>query len=149
MNNGILPCIKSRTDQKDIPLCYMLLWKGEGWRLILSYCQPSGLLGQPESMAIFGSEPVVSSSSKSYIKLTCVRHIRDTQPLDTWLSVQRYVRSYIFCLLRTILFADKSTTYAHTMYPPLLQNFEQIGTYSRGVRNSRTSLQGTVSCITV
>ncbi|RYQ95093.1 hypothetical protein Ahy_B08g090108 [Arachis hypogaea] len=40
-------------------------------------------------------------------------------------------RSYIFCLLGTTLFADKSTTYVHTTYPPLLQNFEQIGAYSR------------------
>ncbi|RYR44114.1 hypothetical protein Ahy_A08g040493 [Arachis hypogaea] len=40
--------------------------------------------------------------------------------------------SYIFCLLGTTLFADKSTMYAHTTYPPQLQNFEQIGTYSRG-----------------
>ncbi|QHO38296.1 hypothetical protein S245_012686 [Arachis hypogaea] len=41
-----------------------------------------------QSMAIFGSEPDVSISSKSYMKLSWIRHIRDTQPLDTWESVQ-------------------------------------------------------------
>ncbi|QHN84614.1 uncharacterized protein DS421_16g530150 [Arachis hypogaea] len=56
--------------------------------------------------------------------------IRDTQSLDTWETVQRYVRCHIFCLLETTLFADKSTAYAHTKYLPLFQNFEQIGTYS-------------------
>ncbi|RYR04000.1 hypothetical protein Ahy_B06g083500 [Arachis hypogaea] len=84
------------------------------------------------SMAIFGSKPVMSSSSKSYIKLSWVRHIRDTQPLDTWDSVQLYVRCHILCLLGTTLFTDKSTSCAHARYLPLLQNFEQIGTYSWG-----------------
>ncbi|KAL4301624.1 hypothetical protein AHAS_Ahas17G0319500 [Arachis hypogaea] len=35
------------------------------------------------SLAIFDSKPVVSSSSKSYIKLSCIRHISYTQLLDT------------------------------------------------------------------
>ncbi|KAL4393346.1 hypothetical protein AHAS_Ahas02G0042800 [Arachis hypogaea] len=83
-----------------------------------------------QSLAIFGSEPMVSSFSKSYIKILWVRHITDTQPLDTWESVKRYVRCHIFCLLGTTLFADKSTAYAHTKYLPLLQNFNQIGNYS-------------------
>ncbi|RYR09451.1 hypothetical protein Ahy_B05g077782 [Arachis hypogaea] len=60
-------------------------------------------------MAIFGSEPTISSSSKYYIKLC-----------------------HIFCLLGTILFANKSTTYAHAKYLPLVYNFEQIHTYSWG-----------------
>ncbi|RYR61427.1 hypothetical protein Ahy_A04g018602 [Arachis hypogaea] len=58
--------------------------------------------------------------------------IKDTQPLDTWESVQRYVRCHIFCLLETTLFVDKSTAYAHAKYLPLLQNFEQISTNSWG-----------------
>ncbi|RYR24913.1 hypothetical protein Ahy_B02g058499 [Arachis hypogaea] len=41
-----------------------------------------------QSRAIFGNEPVVSSSSKSYIKLAWVCHIRDIQPLDIWESIQ-------------------------------------------------------------
>ncbi|RYR13178.1 hypothetical protein Ahy_B04g070296 [Arachis hypogaea] len=77
-------------------------------------------------MAIFGSKSVVSSSSKSYIKLVWVRHIRDTQSLDTWEFVQRYVRCHIFYLLGTTLFTDNSTAYAYPKYLPLLQNFEQI-----------------------
>ncbi|RYR24919.1 hypothetical protein Ahy_B02g058508 [Arachis hypogaea] len=72
-----------------------------------------------QSIAIFGSEPVVC-------------HIRDTQPLDIWKSVQRYVRCRILYLLGTTLFAEKSTMYAHVKYLPLLQNFEQISTYSWG-----------------
>ncbi|RYQ99302.1 hypothetical protein Ahy_B07g087218 [Arachis hypogaea] len=61
--------------------------------------------------------------------LSWVRYIRDTQPLDTWESVQ----CHIFYLLGTTLFADKSTVYAHVKYLPLLQNFEQIDTYSWGL----------------
>ncbi|KAL4381882.1 hypothetical protein AHAS_Ahas04G0177900 [Arachis hypogaea] len=85
-----------------------------------------------QSFAIFGSEPQANSSSKSYINLSWVRHIRDTQSLDTWESVIRYVRCHIFCLLSTTLFADKSTAYAHAKYLPLLQNFDQIGNNSWG-----------------
>ncbi|RYR61738.1 hypothetical protein Ahy_A04g018945 [Arachis hypogaea] len=42
------------------------------------------------------------------------------------------VKCHIFCLLGMTLFADKSTVYAHMKYLPLLQNFEQISTYSWG-----------------
>ncbi|KAL4306839.1 hypothetical protein AHAS_Ahas16G0218400 [Arachis hypogaea] len=45
-----------------------------------------------QSLAIFSIEPQVNSSSKSYINLSWVCHIRDTQRLDTWESVMRYVR---------------------------------------------------------
>ncbi|KAL4294127.1 hypothetical protein AHAS_Ahas18G0197000 [Arachis hypogaea] len=72
-----------------------------------------------QSLAIFGSEPQVSSSSKSYISLSWVRHIRDIQPLDTWESIMRYVRCHIFYLLGTTLFVDKSTAYLHAKYLPL------------------------------
>ncbi|XP_025630542.1 serine/threonine-protein phosphatase 7 long form homolog [Arachis hypogaea] len=85
-----------------------------------------------QSLAIFSSKPQVSSSSKSYINLSRVGHIRDTQPLDTWESVMRYVRCHIFCLLGTTLFVDKSTVYFHAKYLPLLQNFDQISNYSWG-----------------
>ncbi|XP_057756480.1 protein MAIN-LIKE 2-like [Arachis stenosperma] len=101
-----------------------------------------------QSLVIFDSEPQVSSSSKSYINLSWISHIRDTQPLNTWESVMHYVRCHIFCLLVTTLFADKSTTYAHVKYLPLLQNFDQIGNYS-WVSLSRAPLQVTVSCITM
>ncbi|KAL4315599.1 hypothetical protein AHAS_Ahas15G0201200 [Arachis hypogaea] len=84
------------------------------------------------SLAIFGNESQLSSSSNSYINLSWVCHIRDTQPLDTRESVMRYVRCHIFCLLGTTLFADKSTAYASAKYLPLLQNFDQISSYSWG-----------------
>ncbi|RYR26690.1 hypothetical protein Ahy_B02g060982 [Arachis hypogaea] len=69
-----------------------------------------------QSLAIFGSEPVVSSSSKSCINLTWVHHIRDTELLDTEKSVQRYIRCHIFSLLGNTLFVDKSTVYAHAKW---------------------------------
>nr|XP_025624708.1 protein MAIN-LIKE 2-like [Arachis hypogaea] len=69
---------------------------------------------QSQSIAIFGREPVISSSLKSYIKLGWVRRIRDTEPLDTKESIKRYIRCQIFCLLGSTLFTDKSTAYAHT-----------------------------------
>ncbi|KAL4373545.1 hypothetical protein AHAS_Ahas05G0092500 [Arachis hypogaea] len=73
-----------------------------------------------QSLAIFGSEPIVSSSSKN------------TQPLDTWDFIQGYVRCHIFCLLGTTLFVDNLTANAHAKYLPLLRNFELSGTYSWG-----------------
>ncbi|QHO29257.1 uncharacterized protein DS421_8g223680 [Arachis hypogaea] len=85
-----------------------------------------------QSMAVFGREPVVSGNSKSYIKLGWVRRIRDAEPLDTEESIRRYVRCQIFCLLGSTLFTDKSTTYAHAKYLPLLRDFERIHTYSWG-----------------
>ncbi|XP_057756278.1 serine/threonine-protein phosphatase 7 long form homolog [Arachis stenosperma] len=117
---------------EGIPRCYLLLRKGGGQRLILLYCQSViHIFGLPidgevvtgltdssqdslvnQSMPIFDSKPMVSSSSKSYIKLAWVCHIIDIQPLDTWESIQRYVRCYIFYLLGTTLFVDKSTAYA-------------------------------------
>ncbi|RYR61530.1 hypothetical protein Ahy_A04g018701 [Arachis hypogaea] len=129
-NNRILLCLENGTE--GISRCYLLLWKGGGRRLILLYCQPViHIFGLPidgevvtgwtdssqdflvnQSMAIFDSKPMVSSSSKSYIKLAWVCHIIDTQPLYIWESIQRYVRCYIFCLLGTTLFVDKSTAYA-------------------------------------
>ncbi|RYR72147.1 hypothetical protein Ahy_A02g006354 [Arachis hypogaea] len=60
-----------------------------------------------QSIAIFGRELEVSSSSKSYIKLGWVRCIRDAEPLDTKESIKRYVRWQIFCLLGSTLFTDK------------------------------------------
>ncbi|RYR54922.1 hypothetical protein Ahy_A06g030182 [Arachis hypogaea] len=71
---------------------------------------------ESEGLEYTSDEPVVSSLSKSSIKLAWVRHIRDTKPLDTWESVQRYIRYHIFCLLETTLFADKSMAYAHAKW---------------------------------
>ncbi|KAL4350422.1 hypothetical protein AHAS_Ahas10G0140400 [Arachis hypogaea] len=85
-----------------------------------------------QSMAIFGREPVLSRNSKSYIKLGWVRRIRDAEPLDIEESIRRYVRCQIFCMLGSTLFTDKSTTYAHAKYIPLLRDFEWIHTYSWG-----------------
>ncbi|RYR63068.1 hypothetical protein Ahy_A04g020858 [Arachis hypogaea] len=86
-----------------------------------------------QSLAIFGSKPEVDSFSKSYINLSWIRHIRNTQPLDTWESVMCYIRCHIFCLLGITLFVDKSTAYAHAKYLPLFYNFDKIGNYSWGL----------------
>ncbi|XP_057739745.1 protein MAIN-LIKE 1-like [Arachis stenosperma] len=87
---------------------------------------------QSQSIAIFSREPIVSHSSKSYIKLGWVRRIKDAEPLDTEESIRRYVRCQIFYLLGSTLFTDKSTAYAHAKYLPLLRDFERIHTYSWG-----------------
>ncbi|RYQ86711.1 hypothetical protein Ahy_B10g106348 isoform B [Arachis hypogaea] len=103
---------------------------------------------QSQSIAIFGHQPALSSSSKSYIKLGCVRTIRDAEPLDTKESIKRYVRCQIFCLLGSTLFTDKSTAYAMRS----IYHFFTISSGSIlivGVSMSRTSLQSTMSCITV
>ncbi|RYR30792.1 hypothetical protein Ahy_B01g055563 [Arachis hypogaea] len=42
---------------------------------------------QSQSIAIFGRKPVVSSSSKSYIKLAWVYRIKDAKPFDTLDSI--------------------------------------------------------------
>ncbi|XLV01841.1 hypothetical protein S245_016178, partial [Arachis hypogaea] len=84
---------------------------------------------ESQSIVIFGSEPVVSSSSKSYIKLAWVYRIRDVEPLDTLDSIQRSVRCQIFYLLGSTLFADKSIAHAHAKYLSLLHDFQRIHTY--------------------
>ncbi|QHO10853.1 uncharacterized protein DS421_15g493150 [Arachis hypogaea] len=99
---------------------------------VSGWTDSSGDFLQSQSVAIFGREPVVIHSSKSYIKLGWVRRIRDADPLDTEESIRRYVRCQIFCLLRSTLFTDKSTAYAHAKYLPLLRDFERIHTYSWG-----------------
>ncbi|RYR28841.1 hypothetical protein Ahy_B01g053029 isoform B [Arachis hypogaea] len=71
-----------------------------------------------QSIAIFGSKPIVSGSSKFYIKLAWIHRIRDKEPLDTLESIQRYVRCQIFCLLGSTIFVDKSTAYGHVKYQP-------------------------------
>ncbi|XP_016195152.1 protein MAIN-LIKE 2-like [Arachis ipaensis] len=87
---------------------------------------------QSQSIAIFGRESVVNSSSKSYIKLGWVQTIRDAEPLDIEESIKRYVRCQIFYLLGSTLFTNKSTAYVHAKYLPLLRDFERIYTYSWG-----------------
>ncbi|XP_072087434.1 serine/threonine-protein phosphatase 7 long form homolog [Arachis hypogaea] len=58
---------------------------------------------QSQSIAIFGHQPALSSSSKSYIKLGCVRTIRDAEPLDTKESIKRYLGSACLAHLYRVL----------------------------------------------
>ncbi|RYR75547.1 hypothetical protein Ahy_A01g000097 [Arachis hypogaea] len=89
----------------------------------------AGQIVVSQSIVIF-CEPVVSSSSISYIKLAWVCRIRDAESLDTLESIQRYVRCLIFYLLGSTLFPDKSMVYAHAKYLPLLRDFDRIHTYN-------------------
>ncbi|KAL4300392.1 hypothetical protein AHAS_Ahas17G0196300 [Arachis hypogaea] len=97
---------------------------------------------------VFGNEPIVSSFSKSYIKLALVCRIRDAEPLDTLNSIQRYVKCQIFYLLGSTVFADKSTAYTHAKYLPLLRDFQWIHTYS-WEQHVSSIFTGIVSCNTV
>ena len=54
-------------------------------------------------------------------------------PLDAdVVSVQRYACAYIMKLIGGFLFADKSNTLVHCMFLPLLDDFDQAGTYAWG-----------------
>ncbi|RYQ79438.1 hypothetical protein Ahy_Scaffold6g108183 [Arachis hypogaea] len=89
--------------------------------------------GEPiESIAIFGREPVVNSSSNFYIKLGWVRTIRDAEPLDTEEFIKRYVRCQIFCLLDSTLFTV----------------INRLHMLTRSIYRC-ASLQSTISCIMV
>ncbi|RYR69895.1 hypothetical protein Ahy_A03g016432 [Arachis hypogaea] len=61
-------------------------------------------------------------------KITC--RGRDTEPCDTQESIERYVRTHIFCMLGTVVFPDKSTTSLNSKFLPLLRNFHRISAYS-------------------
>ncbi|RYR68361.1 hypothetical protein Ahy_A03g014856 [Arachis hypogaea] len=58
---------------------------------------------------------------------------KDTEPCDTQESVERYVRTHIFCMLETVVFPNKSTTSLNLNFLPLLRNFHRISGYSWGV----------------
>lgn len=48
------------------------------------------------------------------------------------IAIKRYTRAYIMQLIGGFLFADKSNTFVHLMFLPLLDNFEEAGKYSWG-----------------
>ncbi|KAL4394493.1 hypothetical protein AHAS_Ahas02G0157500 [Arachis hypogaea] len=47
-------------------------------------------------------------------------------------SIERYVRSHIFCMLGTVVFSNKSTTSLNSKFLPLLRKFYWISIYSWG-----------------
>ncbi|RYR39967.1 hypothetical protein Ahy_A09g045611 isoform A [Arachis hypogaea] len=55
-----------------------------------------------------------------------------TERCDTQQSIERYVRTHIFCVLGTIVFSDKSTTSLNSKFLPLLRDFDRISSYSWG-----------------
>ncbi|RYR68830.1 hypothetical protein Ahy_A03g015302 [Arachis hypogaea] len=62
---------------KDVPYIFGLPIDRQ---VVSGWTNSSGEFLQSQCIAIFGHKPVVSSSSKSYIKLAWVRRIRDTEP---------------------------------------------------------------------
>ncbi|RYR22589.1 hypothetical protein Ahy_B03g067892 [Arachis hypogaea] len=108
-HNFVLPVGKVTVILEDVAHIFGLPINGEH---VSRWTDSSSDFLQSQSIALFGREPVVSQSSKFYIKLGWVRRIRDAEPLDTEESIRRYVRCQIFCILGSILFADKSTAYA-------------------------------------
>ncbi|QHO16698.1 uncharacterized protein DS421_10g305790 [Arachis hypogaea] len=125
----VMPVDEITVTLEDVAYIFGLPIDGEA---VSGWTDNSADFVRSQSYAIFGREPEVSTSSKSYIKLAWVRRVRDVEPLDTEDSIRRYVRCHIFCLLGSNLFADKSTAYAHAKYLPLLRDFDQIHTYSWG-----------------
>ncbi|QHN97356.1 uncharacterized protein DS421_18g626670 [Arachis hypogaea] len=84
---------------KDVAHIFGLPIDGE---LVSGWTDSNSDFLQRQSIAIFGRKPVVSNSSKSYIKLGWVWHIRDAEPVDTEESIKRYIRCQIFCFLGSI-----------------------------------------------
>ncbi|XP_057733938.1 serine/threonine-protein phosphatase 7 long form homolog [Arachis stenosperma] len=125
----VMPVGEITVTLEDVAYIFGLPIDGEA---VSGWTDSSADFVRSQSYAIFGREPEVSSSSKSYIKLAWVRRVRDAEPLDTEDSIRRYVRCHIFYLLGSTLFADKSTAYAHAKYLPLLRDFDRIHTYSWG-----------------
>ncbi|RYR55698.1 hypothetical protein Ahy_A06g030874 [Arachis hypogaea] len=125
----VLPVSEVTVTLEDVANIFGLPIDGEP---VSGWTDSSSNFVQSQNIAIFGHQPTLSNSSKSYIKLGWVRTIRDVESLDTGESIKRYVRYQIFYLLGSTLFTDKSTAYAHTKYLSLLRDFERIHTYSWG-----------------
>ncbi|KAL4393918.1 hypothetical protein AHAS_Ahas02G0100000 [Arachis hypogaea] len=106
----VLPVGEVTVTLEDVAHIYGLLIDGE---IVSGWTDSSQEFLHSQNIVIFGCEPTVRSSSKSYIKLAWVYCIRDAKTLDTLDSIQRYVKCQIFYLLDLTLFADKSTAYAH------------------------------------
>ncbi|XP_025673508.2 serine/threonine-protein phosphatase 7 long form homolog [Arachis hypogaea] len=81
-------------------------------------------------IAYFGWEPGPQDHALGKFNIAWVRRCRDTEPCDTQESVEWYVRAHIFCVLRTVVFPDKSTTSFNSKFLPLLWNFHRISAYS-------------------
>ncbi|KAL4356521.1 hypothetical protein AHAS_Ahas09G0095000 [Arachis hypogaea] len=67
-------------------------------------------------IAYFGREPGPQDHVLGKVNLAWVRQCRDTEPCDTQESVERYVWAHIFCVLRTVVFPNKSTTSLNSKY---------------------------------
>ncbi|RYQ87409.1 hypothetical protein Ahy_B09g094924 isoform A [Arachis hypogaea] len=64
------------------------------------------------------------------VNLAWIWRCRDTEPCDTQKSVERYVRTHIFCVLGTVVFSDKSNTSLNSKFLPLLRDFHRILAYT-------------------
>ncbi|MED6137660.1 hypothetical protein PIB30_066992 [Stylosanthes scabra] len=89
-------------------------------------------LSDDQSMACFGCKSGKNDRSKSYIKIAWARETRDKIRLHTQEDVRRYVRVHICCLLWSLIFPEKPTTYVYGMFVQLLQDLDSIRGYSCG-----------------
>ncbi|RYQ94830.1 hypothetical protein Ahy_B08g089778 [Arachis hypogaea] len=83
-------------------------------------------------MAILDRQPRPHDHTLGKVNLAWVWQCRDTEPLNTQESIERYVRAHIFYLLGTVVFPDKSTNSVNSKFLPLLRHFYHIPNYSWG-----------------
>ncbi|RYR33890.1 hypothetical protein Ahy_A10g048559 [Arachis hypogaea] len=78
----------------------------------------------------FGCQPGPGDHILGKVTLVWVRRCRETKLYDTMESIQRYVWAHIFCMLGTVVFLDKSTTFLNSKFLPVVQDFHWIPLYS-------------------
>ncbi|RYR30313.1 hypothetical protein Ahy_B01g055111 [Arachis hypogaea] len=81
---------------------------------------------EAECLHQFVVAPRKSDCRGSFIKLTCLRNLKDRLLLIDENSIQRYVKCHIMLLFGTILFGDKSGVAVHRKVLPLLRDFGSI-----------------------
>ncbi|RYR39812.1 hypothetical protein Ahy_A09g045415 [Arachis hypogaea] len=71
-------------------------------------------------LAIFGRQSGPHDHTLEKVNLAWVRQCRDTEPLDTQKSIERYIWTHILCLLEAVVTLDKLTSFANSNFLPLL-----------------------------
>ncbi|RYR48644.1 hypothetical protein Ahy_A07g034697 [Arachis hypogaea] len=87
-------------------------------------------------LACFGRLPDPDDHVLGKVNLAWVRRCRDTKLCDTQESIEWYIRAHIFCILRTVVFSDKSTNSLNLKFLSLLRDFHCIPLYSWGAASS-------------
>lgn len=82
---------------------------------------------------LLGIEPVDQQLKDECLNLTWLATTFAVLPDDAdEVTIQRYARAYILQLLGGLLFVDKSQSFVHAMFLPLLEDFTVAGQYSWG-----------------